>query len=280
MAGLRATDQNRDSAVETIEDAYAKGQLNDAERESRTQRALQATTLGELQVLVSDLQPDKSLRVPHTSVIQVNQGFRGFSGFSGFNRRIGLIVASIGIACAGLVGAIGIFASTSVQSHSASGGSPDSSSVDAPEVKGNLLTVNGLTRLIASANTKFGTAVVSDAVVYSEYASFTVPVAGNPRHTEDWSFRGTFDDKARSVGNRGADDTLIDLNNVDVNALMDWVKKAGTELNVKDVDTTYLIFDARDDKPSMSVYVSNKFHDTGYASLNLDGSVLYVYKFQ
>ncbi len=264
MAGMRATDQDRDSAVETIEDAYAKGQLNDAERESRTQQALQATTQGELAQLVADLRPAPPIPRAGPSTSEPIS-----------TRRLAIVigVVTVGLMVTGVIIAGAYSGSDDPTSLSVSGNS-------SPEVKGKLLTRKGLTALIAAVDRKFGTTVVSDAVIYPEYAVFTVPVAGNTRHTERWYFRGKFDDKAQSTGNRAADDMLIDLAQANVPALIDWVGKAGTELNVQDVKSTYLIFDERNDKPSMSVYASNSFNDSGYASLNLDGSVLYVYAFK
>lgn len=265
MAGLRATDQDRDAAVETIEDAYAKGQLNDAERELRTQKALQATTTDELDRLVSDLKYMSPVHPTRTPVPTTNPaGMR-------------ILVAVIGSVVAGVL-VIGVV----IAAFSSSGGDPTGTSsfpdVSSPQVKGKLLSGKGLSALIKAVDKKFGTAVVSRAVIYPECASFTVPLKDDSRHTEDWYFRGRFDPKAQSTGNRTADDPLIDLGKVNVAALTSWVKKAGTELNVKGVTSTYLVFDERDNKPAMSVYVSNKFSDTGYASLNLDGSVIYVYK--
>jgi len=49
---------------------------------------------------------------------------------------------------------------------------------------------------------------------------------------------------------------------------------------VEGVSTTYLIFDERNERPAMSVYVSSAFDDTAYNSLALNGTVLYTYEFR
>ncbi len=268
MAGVRATDQDRDKAVETIEDAYAKGQLNDAERELRTQKALQATTVDELQTLVSDLRPGMAIHSP--SVI---------SEITPTNIRKPLImvavIALVVLMTGGLVSAVKA-AFDGISSPSVSNPFPPAK--DSAK-DGKLLTEKGLTDLITAVRKKFGSTLVSRAVIYPEYASFTLPIKGNLRHTQDWSFRTGFD-KSIINGNRSEDDPLIDLDKVDISALIGWVKKSQTELNVKDVTTTYLVFDERDNGPGMSVYVSNEFSDLGYVSMKLDGTVTYLYKYK
>ncbi len=60
MAGTRASDADRELCLNDIESAFADGRINDAERESRTQSALQAKTLDELARLTADLRPGGS----------------------------------------------------------------------------------------------------------------------------------------------------------------------------------------------------------------------------
>ena len=57
MAGTRASDADRDLCLNDIESAFADGRIDDTERESRTQSALQAKTLDELAQLTADLRP-------------------------------------------------------------------------------------------------------------------------------------------------------------------------------------------------------------------------------
>lgn len=53
---LRATDVNRNRAIDLIDAAFSDGQLTAADRELRCERAMVATTLGDLEVLTRDLQ--------------------------------------------------------------------------------------------------------------------------------------------------------------------------------------------------------------------------------
>lgn len=278
MAGVRATDQDRDKAVESIEDAYAKGQLNDAERELRTQKALQATTLYELQTLVSDL----SLIPSVIQDLSSPNPLKFLAPLFTSKRLIPTVAIALAVSFA-----LGIFAFARVIG-STSDLIPDSvPDFDNPfpqeqpvdKLERNLLTEKGFTDFVKKMKAKFGTAVVEDAVVYPEYAYFSIPLKQNQRHTQGWSYRGSFEGTP-SQGNRTNDDPLIDLAKVDVKALMKAVRDSKTSLGVSDVNTTYLIFDDRENQPAMSVYVSNSYSDVGYLSLSLSGEELYVYRYQ
>ena len=270
MAGVRATDQDRDKAVEAIEEAYAKGQLNGAERELRTQKALQATTLPELATLVSDLQPTLNLLAP--------KGSRNIAPVVLSLVAVSVVVAVVGILVA-LIAGNAAESDETLPPDATAFPSVATSRSAVKEVRGSLLSEKGFTGLVDQLEAKFGSSIVDDAVVYPEYASFTVPLKSNNRHTQRWSYRKGFTGTP-SQGNRRADDPLIDLGRVDVKALMKAIRQSKTNLGVQDVSSTYLIFDERNDQPAMSVYVSNDYHDTGYISLALDGTALYTYKFQ
>lgn len=278
MAGVRATDQDRDRAVETIEDAYAKGQLNDDERELRTQKALQATTVYELQTLVSDLAP-----VPNViQTLSSPNPFRFLAPLFQAKRFIPIvatvfagIIAFFVFVIAGVSGRSSDLISDSVPDFD--NPFPQEQPVD--KLERNLLTEKGFTDFVMKVKAKFGTAVVEDAVIYPEYAYFAIPLRSNPRHTERWSYRGSFEGTP-SQGNRTNDDPLIDLGKVDVKGLIKAVRESKTSLGVPDVNTTYVIFDDREGQPAMSVYVMNSYNDVGYVSLSLSGKELYVYRYK
>jgi hypothetical protein len=55
--GMRASDQDRDSAAESLREAYAVGRLSREELDERAAAAYSATTWGELRDLTADLPP-------------------------------------------------------------------------------------------------------------------------------------------------------------------------------------------------------------------------------
>ena len=67
---------------------------------------------------------------------------------------------------------------------------------------------------------------------------------------------------------------------INVPALMDAVKRAPSELGVTDVKSIYIVLDERDALPSMSVYVSNEYNESGYYAFTLDGKETFRYPFK
>ncbi|MEO6605488.1 MAG: hypothetical protein ABIN55_07725, partial [Aeromicrobium sp.] len=63
-------------------------------------------------------------------------------------------------------------------------------------------------------------------------------------------------------------------------ALMDAIKRAPSELNVKDPETIYIVIGNTNDLPSMSVYVSNEYSESGYYAFTLEGKETFRYPFK
>jgi len=61
LAGLRASDADRDVVQGVLSEAFADGRLDRLEHDERASATLQARTLGELPPLVADLVPDRPL---------------------------------------------------------------------------------------------------------------------------------------------------------------------------------------------------------------------------
>jgi len=57
VAGVRASDRDRDTAVEALREAFADGRLDRGEFDRRSNAAMAATLLGELAPLLEDLEP-------------------------------------------------------------------------------------------------------------------------------------------------------------------------------------------------------------------------------
>ena len=70
--------------------------------------------------------------------------------------------------------------------------------------------------------------------------------------------------------------TAVDTRRLDVPALMHNIARARRTLRVGQVNQTYVNIDYRpqvDHAPNVNVYVSNKFHESGYLATGLDGTV-------
>jgi hypothetical protein len=292
MAGTRARDADRDACVEDIESAFADGRITDGERESRTQSALQATTLSELTDLVADLRPEPKA-APRSETFPTSK-FEELPSLSpdppahvispGALRAI-LVVAAIG-AC--LVPGIWAFSESGSEEVGPSasfptlpGASAPTIEVDAPVQAGKLAlhTTPGFEKFVALTRNRFGTTLVESAVLYPDYASVNVATAANHRHTERWHFGAGYEGDP-SKGTIPAGTTLIDMSKVDARALVKAIKRSPEVLGVEDVDTTYLVLEAWEGRPAMAIYVSNEFHETGYRVLSLTGKEIFRYAFE
>ena len=62
VAGIRASDHDRETALEALREAYADGRLDRVEFDRRSAAALAATILGEFAPLLQDLEPQPPLQ--------------------------------------------------------------------------------------------------------------------------------------------------------------------------------------------------------------------------
>ncbi len=267
MAGTRASDADRDLCLNEIESAFADGRIDDAERESRTQSALQAKTLDQLAMLTADLRPPGAERLTRTlSAPHLPPGM-------GIKILLGVLVTVIAfviIAVVALAG--GDVATTTTDSDARDLGNQPSKTLQ-------LHSADGFTEFVAATKSAFGTTTVQSAAIYPDYASINVVVPDNPRRTERWTFRQGYAGTP-SKSTRQADDTVIDMSAINIPALMDAVKRAPDDLNVAEVKSIYIVLDGRNGAPSMSVYVSNEYNESGYYVFTLDGKETSRYAFE
>lgn len=292
MAGTRASDADRDACVEDIESAFADGRINDSERESRTQSALQARTLSELSALVADLRPaPKASPRPKSSPTPKFQELPSLSPDPpGHVISRGALWAILIVTAIGAFVALGIWAFAGTGAKDAG---PDPSfpslpatsaptaTVNPPVLKGKigLHTAAGFKKFVAVTRAKFGTTLVESAALYPDYASVNIATAANPRHTERWYF-GKGYEGSPSKGTTGPDTPLIDIAQVDTAAMVSAIKRSPSVLGVENVNTTYVILEAWEGKPAMAIYVSNEFHETGYWVFSLAGKEIFRYAFE
>lgn len=278
MAGIRASDADRDNCLEDIEEAYVDGCIDDAEREARTQSALQSATLAELSALVADLRPGPG---PSTSTRPLSA-----TPISPRVVRLLSIVTIVPVVVAVAVIAI-------VRSAGDDGaqvdfdGLPGTPVTQATPVKQQtepkqtlaLHTAAGFTRFVELTRKKFGTTQIDGGAVHPDYASINIVTAAEPRRTERWYFSRGYEGSP-TKGTRRADGPIVDLGQVDVTALTRAIRRAPSVLGVEDINRTYLVFGERESQPSMSVYVSNEFNETGYWTFSLTGQELLRYAFE
>lgn len=279
MVATRASDADRDSCLEDIQTAYVDGRINDAEREARTQAALQATTVDELTELVADLGPAAKLPKKVTKVLSPKVGAATDGALSKRFLR-GLLLVTLVPAVAAVVLWI---SAAGDDSGGDDGADPaartPTSATEVPKERLELHTAAGFEKLVDLTRAKFGTTIVDSAAIYPDYASIEVVVKDDARRAENWFFGKGFEGEP-SKGQRPPGATTIDLAAVNPSAYARAVKRSPAVLGVEDVISTYVVLQDSGDGPTFSVYVRNDYSENGYWTFTLDGKELRRYAFE
>ncbi|MFJ3925352.1 serine/threonine-protein kinase [Streptomyces sp. NPDC090022] len=146
--------------------------------------------------------------------------------------------------------------------------------------QGDLHTPAGARAMVAAVRQASGGGSVTRAVIYPTYASATVPVKDHPTAGQGWDYRDGAAKKSIITTPVPAGAVLIDLEKVDWDIVPGLIKEAEAKLGVKDPTTRYLIVepDLFDKKvPTVKVYISNEYHESGYLVAGLDGKVTKTY---
>lgn len=274
MVSTRASDADRDSCLEDIEAAYADGRINDAEREARTQAALQATTLQELADLVADLGP--AAKLP-SKVAAAFKRPSGDASTTQLSRRF-LLRLLLALLVPALI-AVVVWVSSAGGDDDEPAAPGATTEAPNPKDKLELHTAAGFEQLVALTKAKFGTTIVDSAAIYPDYASIEVVMKDDERRVENWYFAKGFEGDP-SKGSRPAGAGSIDLAAVDPAAYARAVKRSPSVLGVEDVSSTYVVIRNSGDEPTFSVYVSNEYSENGYWTFSLDGKELSRYAFE
>ena len=271
-ARTRAKDSDRTDTCQILDTALAEGQLSMAEHGDRVKAATNATSLGDLRTLVSDLQTGNApVQLPTLRPPRALAGSRAAWGIRLATSAV-LVALGIGIGW-------GLYGNTSSPLNFTAdpGAKPDGVAPVVLTPPRQLQSLGGLTGLLEQTRKKFGDTVGYRMVIYPDYAILDRPDAKDERRTLSYTYRGGWDDP--STGPKGTDAVAADLGAFDVRAVVAVLRGAPETLNIKpaEVRSTYLIIDpARDPTTpgavAISIYVSSEF-GSGYIELNPDGSV-------
>lgn len=311
-------DRDRSTLVARIRRAADEGRIAPADRDIRLSNVASAQSMAELDLMTRDLDqleaavpagtaatPAATARTgpspaPLTDQLADQLKDQAIGAARTTARSIGLVTIVIIVLVAGGVGASAYFASS--DSDSARSGdlftpepipsgalteepvdeqTPTSGPADPTAGSTYALTVAGIRSFLADYRAKFGTTMVVDLTLYDDYAIVGVPQAGKNRHAGFLFREGAWQDfggvQANFPGAR-----LVDLQALDVPALVHNIRKARRTLNVEDIDQTYAIvrhYSGADAVPSVDIHVSNDYGESGYLATTLDGSVERSYPF-
>jgi Domain of unknown function (DUF1707) len=267
--GKRAKDDDRTKACQVLDSALGDGQLSMEEHRQRVAAATTASTLGELQSLVDDLQTGNApVRLPTLN---------GEQKFTGSGWGMGAAVAGVLVALGIGIG-WGLYGNTSspLDFTSDPGAKPDDVAPVVLTPPRQLHSLGGLSGLFTQMQQKFGDTTGYRLVVYPDYASLERPDPGEDRRKLNYSYRGGWDDPSST--SRSDSDVVVDLSKFDQKAVVGILRGAPETLGIKpaDVTSTYLIVDPSGDPTtpgavSISMYVSSDY-GSGSIDVNPDGS--------
>ncbi len=239
------------------------------EHRQRVSAATSATTLAELQALVSDL--------------QVHQGPRLTSPATDRSGSWGIRIAVAGVlVLLGLGIGWGLLDGTSSRPQSGTNTGAFTSAALAPTTPAataatELQSIGGLTDLLTQIRQKFGDTQGYQLVVYQDYAVLYRADPRNEHRAKGYDYRngGFIDFPAATIP---IDTDLADLSKFGIAPVVGALRDAPQTLKISDVKNTYLIINGRaDGSLDMSIYVSDSANNSGYIRIAPDGTVKTIY---
>ncbi|SEH55382.1 protein of unknown function [Mycolicibacterium rutilum] len=268
--GTRAKDSDRNDTCQILDSALSEGQLSMAEHGERVKAATTATTLGDLQALVADLQTNNApVQLPTLRKPRKMPAMR-----NGWGLRVAMAAVLVVF---GIAVGWGLYGNTPSPLNFTSDPGAKSDGVT-PVVltpPRQLHSLGGLTGLFEQMKKRFGDTTGYRLVIYPDYASLTRPDPTEERRELNYTYRGGWDDPSTSSK---TSDVAADLGKFDMKAVVGVLRGAPETLGINpaDVTNTYLSIDPADDPTdptalSIDIYVSNDY-GSGSIELAADGS--------
>ncbi len=271
-SGTRAKDSDRNDTCQILDSALAEGQLSMTEHGERVKAATTATTLGELQTLVADLQTNNApVQLP---TLKKPRALPMAGSGWGLRLAVAGVLVVLGIAIGW-----GLYGNTPSPLNFTSdpGAKSDGITPVVLTPPKQLHSLGGLTGLLEQMKQRFGDTNGYRLIVYPDYASLTRPDPNEERRELIYTYRGGWDDPSSSSKTSGA--VEVDLGKFDAKAVVGVLRGALETLGMKpaDVKSTYLSIDPATDPTtpgalSIDVYVSSDY-GSGYIELAGDGTV-------
>jgi hypothetical protein len=271
--GTRAKDTDRNATCQILDSALNEGQLSMEEHRQRVSAATNASTLGELQSLVDDLQ-NSNAPVQLPNLKKPSRLSSGAGGGWGMRAAVAGVLVLLGVAIGW-----GLYGNTSSPLSFTSDPGAKSDGI-VPVVltpPKQLQSLGGLTGLIEQTRKRFGDTMGYRMVIYPDYAVMDRADPNDDRRKVSYSYRGGWGDST-STSAKSDDDVLVDLGKFDPKAIVGVFRGAPETLGIKqaDVKNSYMDMErAKDptapDPLTISVYVSSDF-GSGYIQLAGDGT--------
>ncbi|WP_233213722.1 DUF1707 SHOCT-like domain-containing protein [Mycobacterium hubeiense] len=238
----RARDSDRTATCQALDDALAEGQLTMAEHQHRVAIAIKATTLGELQGLVTDLQPSYGAIERSTP----NRSRRMVATTA----ATAALLAVLGLISWGLFGHVSspdpaaespVQAVESPAPTKAAEPKPDEVAPEVLIVPREFHTVDGLTGLIEQIRKRFGDTMGIELAVTPDEAYLYRADPTDDQVKLLYRYQGGWGDPSRKL--RDATDVPADLAAFDVPAATEMLRNAPATLGIDPADVSGAFLD-------------------------------------
>lgn len=269
---LRATDDDRNNTCEALDAALGDGQLSTEEHRERVSAATRATTLGELQSLVSDLQvhplPDSAPGAPSSTR----------------NRALWIVVAAAltltllgaGIAWTFQRGASSPSAVNPAPAPSSTADTTGSAATSTSTPSTPLLTFSGVTGVLAQMRTQFGDTLGYQLNIYQEQVVVIRPDTANAHKIVTWVYRNGSWMSLGPTPSPLPGSAVGDLGKFDVQAVLGVVQQAPQSLRIYDANRIFLTIEShKDGSLGLRIHVSDGSL-SGSIALDADGRVTQI----
>ena len=300
----RPGDRDRAALAARITRAAEEGRIAAADRDIRLANVASAQSMTELDLIGHDLDqleaalprspvapaaptaPATSWTAPDPDELteQAVRFAKGTLRSVGVVTTVVLVVVGLGLGASSLLGSHGsdtprhgtLFTPRPIPS-----GGATEQPVGGPSTPGSAgsayaLTTPGIRWFLDEYRHRLSTTKVVNLTLYDDYVVVQAPQPGTHRHTgllyrpaDGWEDFGGV--SANFPGSRA-----VDLQQLDVAALVRNIARARRTLGVESVSQTYVVIDYRpqfDASPNVDVHVANAFGESGYLATTLDGSI-------
>ncbi|PRC44987.1 hypothetical protein C6A85_97450, partial [Mycobacterium sp. ITM-2017-0098] len=203
----RAKDSDRNDTCQILDTALAEGQLSMAEHGERVKTATTASTLGQLQDLVSDLQSPGSSSAPVITKV-VNRRIPRVGAGWGLKVAMAVVLIVLGMAIGW-----GVYGNTTspLSFESDPGAKDDGIPATVLTPPRQLQSLGGFTGLFEQMRKKFGSTMGYGLDIHEDMAYVKRPDPQDNRRSLTYYYRGGWDDPSSSPSAVSADDRLVDL---------------------------------------------------------------------
>ncbi len=261
---IRARDEDRDLTCRALDTALADGQLSTEEHRTLTELTAEAKTLGDLAALTEDLQRPAPAPIDPRS--RVRPRAARFAG--------AMVVVAV-------LAAVGGYQLTHRSAPPAPVAAPAAKAVQPLVIETpDLTTAAGFDNFRGRYRAKFGDTVVDEVSLFPEYASIERTTVAQPNRVVGYDYRGGFL-ATSAVTTREKDKPILDLATVNVSALSDLLNRSVSMTKVQGGSVSHINMDIDSitDVPTIDIYVSNEFSESGYLEATPAGQLIRVSPF-